>query len=228
MTLSEFILGIISAVVVSIIPSVTTYITKGRQWKNKREKSSRDLFVNLFYRMIQFCLFYMFISLFVITLLKKFEYKKLPTIISIVLLVVFGIITYFYESKVTTMTVRFRCTDKWQKFFEIMAFVISISLPIMLVLLFISNPESKGFVCIQICSAVLWLLLLAWMILLDGKKDFKYKQATIYLKKDIIIENIDVTTMCLKGGWVIATKIDNQSEVRFKNQDIERIEYTQI
>ena len=93
MTLSEFILGIISAVVVSIIPSVTTYITKGRQWKNKREKSSRDLFVNLFYRMIQFCLFYMFISLFVITLLKKFEYKKLPTIISIVLLVVFGIIT---------------------------------------------------------------------------------------------------------------------------------------
>lgn len=225
---SEPILSIISAIVVPIITSVAKYISKDKRWKNNKEKSSLNLFTDLFIRMLQFGLIYMITSIFVITLLKEFGYKYFPTVISVILLVIIGVATFLNERKETTMSVWFNCTEKMKKFFSFMAYAISISLPIMLVFLFISNPGSMIFVILQGCSFVLCILFLSWMIILDGKKNFKYKCAKIYLKDNVIIENINATTLYFKGGWVIATKMDDQSEVRFKNQDIERVEYTQI
>lgn len=225
----EGVWGTIVSSILASIPKIVSYIGTRKQWKITKEKSSRDQFTSLFFRGLLFYIVYVILSLFAIVLLTKIGYKEMTQrMISITLGIVIGAIFCIYEYKEKKVFVKECFTGRLKIILEFMAILVPVFISVMLSILYIANPGSWIFIASKICS---WVLLAAFLIfgicIIDAKKEFRYKRAKVYLKNKEKVKNIDVTTIYFKGGWVIVKKINEQSEVRFKNKDIERVEYTE-
>lgn len=64
------------------------------------------------------------------------------------------------------------------------------------------------------------------MIVLDDESTVMYQYATFHLNDDTIIKWADMNSTCQKGNWIIAKFKDKDSEVRFRQKDIKRIQYS--
>lgn len=77
----------------------------------------------------------------------------------------------------------------------------------------------------KVAAKHLFVELLAFFVL-DNKSTVMYQYATFYLNDDTMIKAADMETTCQKGNWIIAKFKDSEKEVRFRQKDIKRIQYS--
>ena len=224
----EGVWGTITSVLLLVIFYINKYVSKDKQWRYTKEKSSRDKLCLLFLRILVFNLIYVVISIFIVVLLTQAGFNETTQrIISIVICILLGFVLYLYERKSVKLTIVHIKNESIKKMLESVSVAIPIIMAVVIGILYISDWNWKVYSCIRNVGIFFAVVFIAFAVfLLDGERKYKYKYAEFHFKESDSTINVKIEEIYHSGGWVIVKEINRDSQIRFINKDIKKVIYT--
>lgn len=194
--------------------------------KCKKLKSSLDRYLNYY-------IFWYFAGLIVIVVyvfLLAFLCAVKETVYSLdsvnrIFLTLFTIgvyVCFLIKINLEEDTIKLKKKYKYSKVIKILLTNVPIILSGLVYSLFYYN---FFIVLIRILGVVLIILEVLSFVILDSNCIFEYKYVSFYLKDNKEIKEIKTEQVKFKGDWIIIKNKTIKNEVRFREQDVWKIEY---
>ena len=191
-----------------------------KQWKNVREKSSRESFSDYFLIMLLFGILwfaiYIFLACFLIIIFEiELADESLQYSYAIFNVLLYACLMFGIQKK----DIKFKIKEL-DKHAKIMTKIPAIlSCVIWSFILF-----DWGKIIIKIDVIFILAFEIFFIIALDGESEFKYAYVSFYFYDGKTIKNISTKKVFQKRNWIVAG--NDKMEYRFRIKDIKKVEYS--
>lgn len=225
----KFGVPILTAILAGIPGIAKVYFDRDKYWKCVKQKSSQGNYIKYFWRLylsgLWILIMYFFVLLSItITLQTDIFIKNMilwHSIFSGILHI--ALIYWVGKSFAVSGKIVYKKRYKYEKSMT-MLFAYSPIVMSGLIWAVLGTVKCK-FLSTAIMIVCVVVEILA-MIVLNDESTVMYQTATFHLNDDTMIMAVDMNSTCQKGNWIIAKFMDSEMEVRFRQKDIKRIQYS--
>lgn len=226
------VINIIGVSIPALITYMAHYIMSDKNWRNRKGKSSFDKYTILQCKASIF----LFLSIIVIEFLFLFiisfmgfevnnDVSKKILGVSIIISILFYLF-YIRNQLDGVINIKKKYKKKYKKKnVKGIAYIVCYIQFIMTVIVSFSTMFFKENLVFKICFLLICFCVILEAIILEDVSDFEKKYISFTCKDGWKLDGVLNKDVYKKGNWMIA-KLNSGKEVRFKYEDIIRIEYS--